>query len=352
MCKKELIVSIIIPVYNVEQYLEECVNSVIYQTYQRLEIILVNDGSTDTSGEICDRFKSTDTRVKVIHKDNGGLSSSREAGMKVVTGDCVMFLDGDDWLDRNTVETCVAEMEGDAEIGCVLFSYAKETETSTIPMQVMDKTRLFTGLEAKDRIHRRMFGLCSDELRHPERMENIVSCCMKLYRTEYARKGRYFDTKEVGSCEDGLFNIYALADCKKILYIDLPMYHYRKRAGSLVKTYKPNFVSQWKRLFEIMAGYIEDNNPGDRYTEALNNRIALSVTAVSLNILQNDSISEFRKIREIRNYLKDDIYRHAVGRTDMSELPMIWRVLLFCSKLKLSLLTYCGMRVVQFKLLR
>lgn len=343
-------VSIVVPVYNVEEYLEQCVDSLIKQTYQNLQIILVDDGSTDNSGAICDKYMKTDERVQVIHKANGGSSSSREAGVNAANGQYLMFVDGDDWLDLYAVEKCVNKVLEDATISCVMFSYAKETKTATIPMHIMDGDMLFIGDEAKDKIHRWLFGLSSLELSHPERMENIVSCCMKLYQIDFAKQGKYFDTKDVGSCEDGLFNIYALVNCEKIAYIDMPFYHYRKREGSLVKSYKPNFVEQWGNLFSIMQAYISENELGQPYKEALNNRIALSITAVSINITRDTNSSSFDKIRYIRKYLNSACYKEAIRNMDMTHLPSIWKVLLTCCKMRLASVVYIGMLVVSQKI--
>lgn len=94
--KKEALISIIIPVYNVEKYLNTCVYSVIYQTYQNLEIILVDDGSTDNSGKLCDELMKLDKRIKVIHKINGGLSDARNAGIEIANGEYIGFVDSDD----------------------------------------------------------------------------------------------------------------------------------------------------------------------------------------------------------------------------------------------------------------
>lgn len=343
-------VSIVVPVYNVEEYLEQCVDSLIKQTYQNLQIILVDDGSTDNSATICDEYIKKDGRVQVIHKSNGGLSSSREAGVNAAIGQYLMFVDGDDWIDLNAIEECVKKVLQDATISCVMFSYSKETEVATIPMNIMDGDMLFVGDEVVAKIHRRLFGLSSSELRHPERMENIVSCCMKLYRIDLAKAGKYFDTKAVGSCEDGLFNIYALANCEKIAYLDAPYYHYRKREGSLVKSYKPNLVEQWGKLFSIMQAYISENKLGQLYKEALNNRIAFSITAISLNKMYDTNSSTFDKIRYIRKYLNSACYKEAIHNMDMTHLPAIWKVLLTCCKMRLASVVYIGMVIVNRKI--
>ena len=103
-------VSIIIPVYNVEVYLKECIESVLEQSYKNLEIILVDDGATDSSGKICDEYKDKDNRIIVFHKENGGLSSARNSGLAIATGKFVYFLDSDDYIEKNAIEVLVENM--------------------------------------------------------------------------------------------------------------------------------------------------------------------------------------------------------------------------------------------------
>ena len=104
---KEPLINIIVPVYNTEKYIRKCLDSIVNQTYRNLEIIVVDDGSTDSSGDICDEYAHKDARIKVIHKENGGVSSARNAALDLCTpgGDLVAFVDSDDWLELNMYET-------------------------------------------------------------------------------------------------------------------------------------------------------------------------------------------------------------------------------------------------------
>ena len=110
-------VTVIVPVYNVENYLRKCVDSIVHQTYSKLEIILIDDGSTDHSGVLCDELSLTDSRVRVIHKPNGGLSDARNAGIDAASGDWLSFIDSDDYITEDTIETLLdAAVSGKAEI--------------------------------------------------------------------------------------------------------------------------------------------------------------------------------------------------------------------------------------------
>lgn len=118
-------ISVIIPVYNVEKYLTQCINSVISQSYRNLEIILIDDGSSDNSSQMCDDFARQDSRIKVIHKINGGLSSARNAGIKIATGDYLLFLDSDDYWDSVDAMKECAEVCTKSHPDVVMFGYKK-----------------------------------------------------------------------------------------------------------------------------------------------------------------------------------------------------------------------------------
>ena len=107
----EEVISVIIPCYNVEKYIDRCMESVLNQTYRELEIILVDDGSTDRTGNICDRYSQIDARVKVIHKENRGLSSARNAGLDICQGDYIFFVDSDDWISHNMYEKMLSSLK-------------------------------------------------------------------------------------------------------------------------------------------------------------------------------------------------------------------------------------------------
>ena len=105
------LISVIIPVYNVENYLDDCLNSVIVQTFHNIEIILINDGSTDKTARICDEFATKDDRIRVLHKDNSGVAASRNAGVDLALGDYILFVDGDDVANREMVEVLYGNLK-------------------------------------------------------------------------------------------------------------------------------------------------------------------------------------------------------------------------------------------------
>ena len=115
-------ISVVVPVYNVEKYLRKCIDSIINQTYKNLEIILVDDGSPDKCGEICDEYAKKDNRVKVIHKKNAGVSSARNDGIDNATGEYIIFVDSDDWLEDNAIEIMVDKLN-EYDYDCVFCNF-------------------------------------------------------------------------------------------------------------------------------------------------------------------------------------------------------------------------------------
>lgn len=128
--KKRIILSVIVPVYNIEKYLRECIDSILTQDIAEMEVILVDDGSTDASGTICDEYAEKDGRVTVVHKENGGVSTARNAGLDIARGKYVTFVDSDDYLLPNTFRPNIEYMEGHQEVDCLQFPVYPDKRTN------------------------------------------------------------------------------------------------------------------------------------------------------------------------------------------------------------------------------
>lgn len=334
---KEVLVSVIVPIYNVEAYLRQCVDSIINQSYGQLEIILVDDGSTDSSRSICDEYARKDSRVRPLHKNNGGLTSARKAGIEASTGEYVMIVDGDDWIDNTTIECMVEEVKNHPSFGLVFFPYTKEYANHSVKRSFFSEDRIFDNIDmVKENVYRRLFGLTNVEISHPESLDYFATCVGKLYRREYVLQAKFVDTKDVGSYEDGIFNIYALKNCDRAIYKNTPFYHYRRTEGSLSQSYRPYLAKQWSYLFSLIQFEINESKLSDDFQEALTNRIALSVLGIGMNELANPkgSFLQFRKY--MRDYISTESYREAILKMKLKKLPFAWKVMMFCCKNRLS----------------
>ena len=218
-------VSIIVPVYKVEDYLAECVNSLIAQTYRDIEVVLVDDGSPDRCPEMCDEFVEQDSRIRVVHKGNGGLSSARNAGIKVAMGELMAFVDSDDYVDERYIETMVKALrdtEADiAAVDIVEFSDKAplEQKTHTDGYKVLTKKQAF------------------NDIIHYRGIKAVV--WNKIYRTKLVKSVLF---EEGRLHEDEFFTTRILQQVSRIAFVENGLYFYRQRGGSIMNTFNSKLV--------------------------------------------------------------------------------------------------------------
>ena len=299
-------VSIIVPVYNVATYLQECVDSIIHQTYTNLEIILVDDGSTDNSGEICDEYAKADSRVKVIHQKNGGAGKAKNTALDVVTGEYVAFLDGDDCFGLNYIKIMLETMEkNDADIvQCALSRYYK------------------SGERGSD-------NAASGEYTAEAFLEKFLSewtvslFANKLFKATLLKEVRFYTGRLI---DDEFFTYKSVIKASKICVIEDGLYLYRMRKTSVTS------LGRWRqRLLDRIAYYTE------RYDIVVKSYPSLKksyLTNLADNLIQikNDTY-EFPDLTKEAN----KCMRRYVMRVLMSSIPFKLKISYFlklCSKPK------------------
>lgn len=331
----ESLVSIIVPIYNTEKFLSQCIDSIKAQTYKHLEIVLIDDGSSDNCPELCNSYALLDPRIRVIHKENGGLSSARKLGIQIASGDYIMFVDSDDWLEVTAVANCVKIAQQD-NADCVMFGYIREYPQKSIKTFLFDCDFSYDEANSEDNVHRRIVGELGKELKAPQRIDCLSSVCMKLYRTDIARKGRIISERVVGTSEDTIFNLYALNHCR-ISYINKCYYHYRKRTPqSITSVYKPDLAEKWDILYEIFQEYIEQSGNKIIYQKAFMNRVACGMIGLGLNEVCS-SASIWKKSRRLRTILKKPLYCEAFAQFDVSYCDFKWKVFFLLCKVEATL---------------
>ena len=217
--EKDLI-SVIVPVYNVEKYLEKCVNSIINQTYKNLEIILVDDGATDNSGKMCDEFAKKDSRIKVIHKENGGSADARNSGLDKVTGKYILFVDSDDCLNKKMIEILHNEIIKESR-DIVLCEYEKVNENDIEFEKEIETYKILN--HTKESIFELYYGM-------GHKHEKVVVPWGKLYKKELFDGIRYPKGRK-GEDELTLYKVFYKAN--NIVEINAKLYYYLQREGSL-----------------------------------------------------------------------------------------------------------------------
>lgn len=319
-------ISVIVPVYNAEDYLSRCMGSILNQTYRDLQVICVNDGSTDGSGKVLEELARRDGRVRVAVQENAGLSASRNAGLELAQGEYVMFVDADDWLDEHACEAAMEAMTGH-EADIVFWSYAREYETASYPVRFWPEKRVFEG-ESMVWLRNRLLGPSGSGLVRPERLDSCGTVWGKLYRRSLFTESRasFVDTALIGSAEDVLCNLSLFGAARRAVYIPATFYHYRKTAaGALTRRYKPDLAGQWEELFRRMERHVRETGASPEAERALQNRKALSVIFLGLNICDAPT-SSFRKCRMLHELLKRDWCLSAVRELPLGPLPLHWKV--------------------------
>lgn len=245
-----LLVSIIVPVFNVEQYLPECIESIRKQTYKNIEVILVDDGSTDSSGEICDNYAMADKRIKVIHQHNGGVVAARKSGLRAAQGEYVGFVDGDDYIDSCMYQNLLEEILAS---GADLV-HSGYWEDNGKKVSYKGKAVSLAGNRVEF-IRKAIYGL-----------EEYITSSMwsKLYQVDFIK--RIFAQVPDDCCygEDSICLYISILECRKIALVDAAYYHYRTREGSLshVKGFdhlrKACILHEWLREILLRYGIYDD----------------------------------------------------------------------------------------------
>ncbi len=216
------LISIIVPVYNVELYMDQCIDSIVSQSYDNLEIILVDDGSTDSSGKKCDLWKDRDNRIVVIHKENEGVSVARNVGLNVAKGSYISFIDSDDYIDITMYESLVNLIINEhAQVaGCQFVEVSDKGFSNDM---ATGKTYRFSGREA-----------CNCMLRCDEELPRVIwSAWVYLFACDIAKSVLF--EKGVSCYEDGLYTLQAIWKASKVVFLDKNMYFYRLREGSATR---------------------------------------------------------------------------------------------------------------------
>lgn len=321
-------ISIIIPVYNSRKYLEQSIDSVLKQTYGNIELLLIDDESSDGSGEICDRYAGQDSRVRVIHQKNGGCTAASLTGLSAASGDYCMFVDSDDYVDADMLKEMTQHLVGKkGEIVCC--NYMLEKSKETIPAICIAKPGVYEGVRLQTEIKDRLLG--NEERQLP------FSRCMKLYeKSVFEGNKKYCDT-EIFMGED--FNLVypALLDCSRLVIMEGSLfYHYRFVETSMVHRYNPNILENVERSRSLWQRVSEGKGVKGN-AEAMDREYCLMLILVMKNELRNPDKNYLQRTQEI--FTKPEI-REKIVNTHLS------------LTIKSNILLYLGMRHPNKLLLR
>lgn len=247
--------SVIIPVYNVEPYLRKCLDSIVNQTYRDLEIVLIDDGSPDNCGEICDEYAARDDRIVVIHKKNGGLSAARNDGIRRATGEWITFVDSDDWCELDYYERMIEkQVETDTDIICASGHYMEISPYRTEKRFCFSEAFSFHTTEEQHVLMDRVLAIKRMVLKGNSPFGYTWD---KLYRRKFLIKEHLEFDESLRVCEDSLFNYQAMSKADKVIGMIYTGYHYRVNMASITKSYDPNRPEKDYQYVTLLCKYAE-----------------------------------------------------------------------------------------------
>ncbi len=329
-------VSVIVPIYNVEKYLNRCVDSVLSQTLTDLEVILVDDGSPDNCGKICDQYAEKDGRIKVVHKKNGGLSSARNAGLDVATGEYIFFLDSDDWLENDGLEM-LYQKATETGVDFVRFRPYKANWPNLpelAPYTDGPSCELRSGYYDRGDIEREVLTriLATDSMT----LGPTVSACMALYKSSFIRENNLRFDEEVKNSEDVIFSAEVIYSANSFYYIEeAGVYCYYYNGDSISKGFKPDRFEKLKKLSYACEKIFSDLDGGK-----FKKQLACLRWYIILNcISERDMLPSFKeKRRHCLNIAKDKFTKEAKLKTSELNVPLKMKLLMICVKLRLVII--------------
>ena len=307
-------VSIVVPVYKVEKYLVRCVKSLSNQTLKDIEIILVDDGSPDNCGHMCDEFEKTDSRIKVVHKKNGGLSSARNAGLEVATGETVGFVDSDDDVELTMYEELYETLINN-QVDFVMSDYLRiENEH----VSYIKTTNLREGYFSKDDIKKEIYPqlIMGRNLDYGP----LLSVWHCLYKREFLINNNLMFANDVKWSEDNLFSSIVGYCANSFYYLkNKPLYHYYNNPGTITTSYKQGSWEVYSKMNDYLQDYFNEEK-GYNFSEQLKLHL-IYYACNSLNQVKNAKMSRSTKMELYARIMKSNKLQEAF--TDF-DFPKEW----------------------------
>ena len=318
------LVSVVLPIYNVEKFLDRCITSVVNQTYDNLEIILVDDGSPDNCPEMCDEWAERDSRIKVIHKENAGLGMARNSGIEAATGEYICFFDSDDYVDEQIIEKCINNAaQNNSDV--VLFGHTNADADGRIePVPVLANKLVYNGNSLINELLPALLTLS---------IVVGISAWGKMYRLNLLKEQSiYFKSEREIISEDAYFVLELLGkiSCASILPENL--YYYYKNENSLTSVYRADRQVKNDIYLQKSLEYCEKNG----YPEVVKNAVCVcyhSYAIAAIKLILASNLPKNEKRRELKKIFKNSVLRKTLGynvlRMEKNSLKIFWLSLKF-----------------------
>lgn len=329
------LISIIMPVYNAEKYLNRSIESIMNQTYNNIEIILVNDGSTDNSLEICTNYQEKDNRIKLINQENKGVSFARNKGIDEATGDYIMFIDSDDYIEKNMIEDMtskIADNDVDLVISGIKMNYIKNG-------QVIKKEKY----QLKDKMY--TIGEMLNDILIDIDLICICGPCCKLYKTEILKNNKIKFTNEFTMGEDTWYNLDYIDACTgKVVTMSNIYYNYmRENPNSLFTKYYDDYIKITEKVYNKFLNLLERKSNSETVDRYEKNYIFNLVYANSINFKYDTTHK--KKIEDLEYSLKNKVVVNGIKKIKTDGIKEKIFAFLIKHKCKYILYLYFKLRI-------
>lgn len=333
-------VSIIVPIYNVEKQLTRCVNSILEQTLTNIEVILVDDGSPDNCGDICDEYEKKDKRIRVIHKKNGGLSSARNAGAKIATGEYIGFVDSDDWIEKEMYQK-LYKIGSSTNSDIARCGYNIVCNGGIIDTVIPEFPK---GTYEKIEIMNKLFPctISPQYLFSTKTKDVTITAWSHIYKKEFYHNNKltFISEKEILS-EDYVFNFQAYLKASRISVIENKLYNYDVRIGSLSKCYRTGLYKRKLNFYNCFYQGLKESNLIDKYKDRLDNQYIFNMFECLINecyIANKTKLSH--KIKSMNVILSDKHLKELLLYYPTENMHLKGWITIFLMKNKCSLLFF------------
>ncbi len=328
-------ISVVVAVYNAEKFLNKCIESIVNQGYKNLQIILVDDGSKDSSLEICKGFETRDSRIEIVHKENGGLTSARKAGFDVAQGGYIVFLDSDDFLEKDYIDKLYQSIvNNNSDIAICGYYLDKGEVSSKILLKhskdVYEKNEFLDNL-----ILPGIFPMQNDETR----ILNFM--WLRMYKKSIITDKCFVSEREVYT-EDLFFNLSAYDNCNRVSIVDACLYHYVENPNSLTHIYRSNKYDMEMQRIKQISAYLEEK--GIDHSERIQRVGLRAIWECIDNAMGIGSYSAFAK--DIKKLYQTEKLRELNIQVVLGQATKTEVICYFCFKYKLIFTTYLFKKIV------
>lgn len=322
--------TIVVPVYNLQETIGECIDSLISQTEDNIEIVLVDDGSTDQCPQICDDYAERDSRIKVIHQENKGLSGARNAGIRAALGNWVMIVDPDDWLEPNAVDvlcTGAEKNQSDIFIASFFSEYKKTCKDSFFNVSEFH----FTSESELEKLQ--IAAISKSKVSNVKASTNVGVTWARVYRKSFISDNDLTFVVGLNRTQDAIFNLYAFQNAKKVDFEDIPIHHYRIWSSSASRKSSEDLYLTAEEILHQIAVFIKKYDKSEEMINAMHSKAVRLLIEVGKALMLNTDKSFFGKARSFRCISKRKVFNEGIQCANYDSLGGMHSVFLFLMRI-------------------